>query len=186
MSEFTENMEKSEEVIQTEQAEKAEKTEKPRTLSSVRRELKKLEKSREQKKKQIKSLTEEMKAENVKIKELEAVYDELYHEDLQKQISNAWFKKGGLTGEQIEKMLKLSKQIKDKIDILDVDTVVQAINTAYEQKQSDQFSDRKQPDEENPVQITDKNTEENLMQPESKSVISVHIPEFNKTGTVVK
>ena len=180
MSEFTENMEKSEAVIQTE------KPEKPRTLSSVRRELKKLEKSREQKKKQIKSLTEEMKAENVKIKELEAVYDELYHEDLQKQISNAWFKKGGLTGEQIEKMLKLSKQIKDKIDILDVDTVVQAINTAYEQKQSDQPSDRKQPDEENPFQITDKNTEENLMQTDSKPTISVHIPELNKIGTVVK
>ena len=183
MNELTE---KTEVTIQTEQAEKAEKSEKPRTLNSVRRELQRLEKSKEDKKKKIKTLTEEIKAENAKIKELEAVYDELYHEDLQKQISNAWFKKGGLSGGQIEKILKLSKQIKDKIDILDVDTVVQAINTAYEQKQSDQPSDRKQPDEENPFQITDKNTEENLMQTDSKPTISVHIPELNKIGTVVK
>lgn len=134
MSELTE---KTEVTVQTEQAEKAEKSEKPRTLNSVRRELQRLEKSKEEKKKKIKTLTEEIKAENAKIKELEAVYDELYHEDLQKQISNAWFKKGGLSGGQIEKILKLSKEIKDKIDILDVDTVVQAVNTAYEQKQNE-------------------------------------------------
>ncbi|MBR0484475.1 MAG: hypothetical protein IJJ69_06845 [Oscillospiraceae bacterium] len=137
MSELTE---KTEVTVQTEQAEKAEKSEKPRTLNSVRRELQRLEKSKEEKKKKIKTLTEEIKAENAKIKELETVYDELYHEDLQKQISNAWFKKGGLSGGQIEKILQLSKEIKDKIDILDVDTVVQAVNTAYEQKQNGQPS----------------------------------------------
>ena len=144
--------EKTEVTIQTEQAEKIEKSEKPRTLSSVRRELQRLEKSRQQKrekiktlteetKRKIKTLTEEMKAENAKIKELETVYDELYHEDLQRQVTDAWFKKGGLSGGQIEKILQLSKEIKDKIDILSVDTVVQAVNTAYEQKQNEQTSD---------------------------------------------
>lgn len=186
MNELTE---KTEVTIQTEQAEKAEKAEKPRTLNSVRRELQRLEKSKEDKKKKIKTLTEEIKAENVKIKELEAVYDELYHEDLQKQISNAWFKKGGLSGGQIEKILKLSKQIKDKIDILDVDTVVQAVNTAYEQKQNQQTSDETPVQTSETVEIKEKvdtssnfseNTSAKTENDTAQSVISIHSTEFNR------
>ncbi|MDE6707613.1 MAG: hypothetical protein K2K06_06225 [Oscillospiraceae bacterium] len=109
----------------------SEKIEKTYTLRSVQRELEKLEKSKEKKKEKIKSLTEEIKSENIKIKELETIYDKLYHEDLQRKISDAWFKHGNITGEQIIKILELSKQIQDKIDILDVDTMANAVTVAY-------------------------------------------------------
>lgn len=116
----------------------SEKTEKTYTLKSVQKELKRLEKSREQKKEKIRTLTEEMKSENAKIKELESIYDRLYHENLQKQIADAWFKNGSMTGEQVAKILELSRQAQDKIDILDVDTVVTAITAAYNaQKQNE-------------------------------------------------
>lgn len=180
MSELTEV------TVQTEQDEKIEKPEKPRTLKNVRLELRRLEKSREQKKAKIRTLTEEMKAENAKIKELEAVYDELYHEDLQKQITNAWFKKGGLSGGQIEKILQMSKQVKDKIDVLDVDAIVKAVNTAYEQKQNADA----QPDEtalhSDSAENKEKNNPENNSlhadeaHTETKSIISAHIPEPNR------
>ena len=110
-------------------------TEKPYTLKRAKAELKRLEKSRTQKKETIKKLTEEMKAENVKIKELEAIYDKLYHEELQRKIADAWFKKGGMTGEQIEKFIQLSGQIKEQINLLDVETAVRAIHTACEKQE---------------------------------------------------
>ncbi len=137
-------------------SETKENKEKPYTLRKVRSELKKLENSREQKKKKIKTLTEELKAENARIKELESLYDELYHEELQKQIYTAWFKKGTMTGEQVAKILELSKQIQDKIDILDVDTMVQAVTTVYEQQKPENSPDTDEPEpkeqiEEKPV-----------------------------------
>lgn len=117
----------------------SENAEKTYTLKSVQKELERLEKSRKQKKEKVRTLTEEIKSKNAKIKELESIYDRLYHENLQKQIADAWFKNGSMTGEQVAKILELSRQIQDKIDILDVDTVVNAITVAYnEQKQNEQ------------------------------------------------
>ena len=114
----------------------SENAEKTYTLKSVQKELERLEKSRKQKKEKVRTLTEEIKSKNAKIKELETIYDRLYHENLQKQIADAWFKNGSMTGEQVAKILELSRQVQDKIDILDVDTVVTAITAAYnEQKQ---------------------------------------------------
>lgn len=111
-----------------------EKSEKSYTLKSVQKELKRFEKSRQQKKEKIQTLTAELKSENAKIRELEAIHDKLYHEDLQKKIADAWFKNGSMTGEQVAKILELSRQIQDKIDILDVDTVVNAVTVAYNEQ----------------------------------------------------
>lgn len=109
----------------------SENVEKTYTLKSVQKELERLEKSRKQKKEKVRTLTEEIKSKNAKIKELESIYDRLYHENLQKQIADAWFKNGSMTGEQVAKILELSRQVQDKIDILDIDTVVDAITVAY-------------------------------------------------------
>lgn len=101
--------------------------EKVYTLKSVQSELKKLEKSRDKKKAKIAELTSEMKADSKRIKELEGIYDKLYHEDLQRQIATAWFKEQKMTGSQIQKFLQLSSKIHEQIDVLDVNVIVQAI-----------------------------------------------------------
>ena len=109
--------------------------EKAYTLKSAERELKKLKKARDLKKSRIAALTAEMKADSKRIRELEGIYDRLYHEDLQRQIATVWFKEQRMTGAQIEKFLQLSTRIHDKIDILDVATIVQAITQLSDKQQ---------------------------------------------------
>lgn len=101
------------------------------TLKSVQSEIAKLEKSRQKKKEKISNLTAELKADNTKMKELEKIFDELYHESLQQKIATLWFKEEKMSAEQVEKFLELSKQIHDKIDTLDVQTIVNAVTYAY-------------------------------------------------------
>ena len=111
--------------------------EKVYTLKSVQSEIAKLEKSRLKKKEKISNLTAELKADNMKMKELEKIYDELYHEDLQQKIAKLWFKEEKMTKEQIEKFLELSKNIHDKIDSLDVQTIVNAVTYAYNKQRNE-------------------------------------------------
>lgn len=101
------------------------------TLKSVQSEITKLEKSRQKKKEKISTLTAELKADNTKMKELEKIFDDLYHENLQQKIATLWFKEEKMSAEQVEKFLELSKQIHDKIDTLDVQTIVNAVTYAY-------------------------------------------------------
>lgn len=111
--------------------------EKNYTLKSVKSEISRLEKSREKKKEKIKVLTAELKEDNTRMKELEKIFDELYHEDLQQKIATLWFKEEKMTGEQIAKFLEISKQLHDKIDILDVQTVVNAVTYVYNRQHSE-------------------------------------------------
>ena len=121
--------------------------EKTYTLKSVQAELAKLEKAKEKKRAKIQELTASLKADNAKIKELETIYDRLYREDVQRQISNAWFKEQHMTKAQIQKFLELSAQIHDKIDILDVATLVQAITHVYHAKQEELQQEELRPDQ---------------------------------------
>ena len=100
-------------------------------------EIAKLEKSRQKKKEKISSLTAELKADNSKMKELEKIFDDLYHENLQQKIATLWFKEEKMTKEQIEKFLELSKNIHDKIDVLDVQTIVNAVTYAYNKQRNE-------------------------------------------------
>ena len=111
--------------------------EKVYTLKSVQSEIAKLEKSRLKKKEKISNLTAELKADNTKMKELEKIYDDLYHENLQQKIATLWFKEEKMTKEQIEKFLELSKNIHDKIDVLDVQTIVNAVTYAYNKQRNE-------------------------------------------------
>ena len=104
------------------------------TLKSVQSEIAKLEKSKQKKKEKISNLTAELKADNTKMKELEKIFDELYHESLQQKIATLWFKEEKMSAEQVEKFLELSKQIHDKIDTLDVQTIVNAVTYAYNKR----------------------------------------------------
>ncbi len=106
-------------------------SEKQYTLKSARSELARLEKSKESKTAKIQQMRAELKEINTKIKELESICDTLYHEDLQRQIAAVWFKEQKLSGNQIKKFLEISKHLYDKIDMLDIATVVQAVNAAY-------------------------------------------------------
>lgn len=106
--------------------------EKTYTLKNVRSEIKRIEVSREKKRDKIKQLNAEIKSDSIRLKELESIYDELYRNDLQRMIANAWFKDKKMTGEQITKFLALSTKIQDKIDILDVDKAAEIITAAYD------------------------------------------------------
>lgn len=111
--------------------------EKQYTLKSAKSELARLEKSRQSKNEKIQQLRAELKEINTKVKELESIYDTLYHEDLQRQIAAVWFKEQKLSGDQIVKFLEISKHLYDKIDLLDIATVVQAVNAAYLSQRKD-------------------------------------------------
>lgn len=111
--------------------------EKAYTLKSVQSEIVKFEKSVQKKKEKIAALTAELKADNAKIKELEKIFNELYHEDLQQKITKLWFKKEKMTYEEVEKFLELSTQLHDKIDNLDIQTVVNAVTYAYNKQHSE-------------------------------------------------
>ena len=115
--------------------------EKVYTLKSVQSEIARLEKSRQKKKEKISNLTAELKADNTKMKELEKIYDDLYHENLQQKIATLWFKEEKMSAEQVEKFLELSKQIHDKIDTLDVQTIVNAVTYAYNKHCSEDSED---------------------------------------------
>lgn len=116
--------------------------EKNYTLKSIKSEISRLEKSRERKKEKIKILTAELKEDNTRMKELEKIFDELYHEDLQQKIATLWFKEEKMTGEQIAKFLEISKQLHDKIDILDVQTIVNAVTYVYNKQHSEKESEK--------------------------------------------
>lgn len=111
-------------------------SEKQYTLKSAKSELARLEKLRESKTAKIQQMRSELKEINSKVKELESIYDTLYHEDLQRQIAAEWFKEQKLSGVQIAKFLELSRHLHDKIDTLDVFTIVQAVNAAYQEKRN--------------------------------------------------
>ena len=112
-------------------------SEKQYTLKSAKSELARLEKSRESKTAKIQQLRSELKELNAKVKELESICDTLYHEDLQRQIAVEWFKEQKLSGAQIAKFLELSRHLHDKIDALDIATVVQAVNDVYQGQKHD-------------------------------------------------
>lgn len=107
------------------------------TIKSAKSELARMEKSRQSKNEKIQQLRAELKEINTKVKELESIYDTLYHENLQRQIATVWFKEQKLSGDQIAKFLEISKHLYDKIDLLDIATIVQAVNNAYVSQKND-------------------------------------------------
>lgn len=111
--------------------------EKVYTLKSVQTEIARTEKSKQKVKEKINALTDELKAYNKKMKELEKIFDNLYHEKLQQKISILWFKEEKMTAEQVEKFLEISRLIHDKIDTLDIQTVVNAVTYAYNNQRSE-------------------------------------------------
>ena len=111
--------------------------EKVYTLKSVQTEIARTEKSKQKVKEKINALTAELKAYNKKMKELEKIFDNLYHEKLQQRISILWFKEEKMTAEQVEKFLEISRLIHDKIDTLDIQTVVNAVTYAYNNQRSE-------------------------------------------------
>ncbi len=108
--------------------------EKNYTLKSVQSEIGRLQKAKAKKEEKIKELKTEIRDINKQLKALEAIQEQLYHEDVQRQVSTVLFKGEKLTPEQLAKFMELSKQIRDKIDILDVETATQAISLACEEQ----------------------------------------------------
>lgn len=107
--------------------------EKNYTLKSVQSEIGRMKKAKAKKEEKVKELKAEIRDINKQLKALEAIQEQLYHDDVQRQISSVLFKGEKLTSEQLAKFMELSRQIRDKIDILDVETATQAISLACEE-----------------------------------------------------
>ncbi len=101
--------------------------EKHYTLKNVRTELKKVKAAQESKQAKVQELKVAIKADGKRVRELEGIYENLCHENLQRQIATAWFKEQRLSPEQIGKVLQLSAKIHDQVDTMDVDTVAQLV-----------------------------------------------------------
>lgn len=108
--------------------------EKVYTLKSAQSELKKLQAAREKKRNTIKKLTDGLKEDAKKIKELEKICDRLTKESLQEQIAIKWFKERSMTGDEVSQFLELGVQLHDKLPVLDVATIVQAVTQFYDKK----------------------------------------------------
>ncbi len=106
-------------------------------LRSVMAEIQRVSRQRDKKTEKVRELNAEIKSDNARLKELKNTYDQLQNESLQQQIADAWFKEEKLSGEQIAKFLELSRQLKEKIDVLDVETIVKAVNTIETEKQEE-------------------------------------------------
>lgn len=115
----------------------SEKNERVHNLKSVMAEIQRVSRQRDKKTEKVRELNAEIKADNARLKELKNTYDQLQNESLQQQIADAWFKEEKLSGEQIAKFLELSRQLKEKIDVLSVETIVKAVNTIEPEKQEE-------------------------------------------------
>ena len=115
----------------------SEKNERVQNLKSVMAEIQRVSRQRDKKTEKVRELNAEIKADNARLKDLKNTYDQLQNESLQQQIADAWFKEEKLSGEQIAKFLELSRQLKEKIDVLDVETIVKAVNTIEPEKQKE-------------------------------------------------
>lgn len=115
----------------------SEKNERVHNLRSVMAEIQRVSRQRDKKTEKVRELNAEIKADNARLKELKNTYDQLQNESLQQQIADAWFKEEKLSGEQIAKFLELSRQLKEKIDVLDVETIVKAVNTIEPEKKEE-------------------------------------------------
>ena len=108
-------------------AQKANDDEKIYSLKSVQTEISRLQKSMDKKREKIENLTAELKADKSHMKELEKLADELQKSELKEKIAKVWFDEEKMTGEQIEKILELSRHIHDKLDVLDVRDVAEIV-----------------------------------------------------------
>ena len=108
-------------------AQKANDDEKVYSLKTVQTEIARLQKSMDKKREKIESLTVELKADKSHMKELEKLADELQKSELKEKIAKVWFDEEKMTGEQIEKILELSRRIHDKLDVLDVRDVAEIV-----------------------------------------------------------
>jgi seryl-tRNA synthetase len=113
----------------------SEKTKK-QTLVSIQRETERAKKTIDQyaeKQAAIRKQTAEL---NGRIKELERLSAELRREELVNRVAKRWFGESKMTEAQVAKLLELGVNIRDKIDILDVDAASDAVYRAYENAQS--------------------------------------------------
>lgn len=112
--------------------------EKVYTLKSAQSELKKLQAAREKKRTTIKKLSDGLKEDAKRIKELEKICDRLTKESLQEQIAIKWFKERSMTGDEVSQFLELGVQLHDKLPVLDVAAIVQAVTQFYDKKALEQ------------------------------------------------
>ena len=107
--------------------------EKTYTVSSAESELKKLRKAREKKLAQIKAMTLALKEDNLRIKELESIYDHLCKERLQNAMKTVIFKEKDLSAGQVMKYMQMIQSLGKDVDRLDMNRTIQMIRNSLDQ-----------------------------------------------------
>jgi len=109
-------------------------SEKKQTSKSVMREIEKAERTLQNRMNKIQELKNEISEISKNKKEFIKLYEILYQEELKSKIATAWFKEQKMTDKQILKLIEVGSQTYDKIDILETNVVVNAVNQAYNEQ----------------------------------------------------
>lgn len=107
-------------------------SEEKHTLKSVQSEIKRLQNARQKKTEKIEGMRAEIREMDKRLKELTKLEEQLSQEEMQRRFMTMFPKGTKLTTEQMNKFLEISRQVIDKIDILDTDAAAQAIGLACE------------------------------------------------------
>ena len=109
--------------------------EKKASLKSLTADIEKSMAQIEKKKQMIEKLKEEIKEEEAKLKQNTAIKEELQYEQAFNQIKSSL--KGDMSPEKLCKVADVFTRISDKLNVLDTDDVLTAINMIYDEKQDD-------------------------------------------------
>ena len=114
-------------------SDKSENNKKP-TSKSVLREIERIKKANAKRTEKAAELKKEIGADNIKLRELQKLYDSLCQEELQSRIAREWIRGKKMTDKQILKLLEVGSRIHDKIDDLDTGAVVEAVANAHSKR----------------------------------------------------
>lgn len=105
-----------------------------RTVKVIALEISRAENKKQQITDLIQAKMQEMKDIDAEILALKAEQAELAEDEMKNAIDNAWFKGNKISEENLNKILSFEKMIKDKINDLTIDDLVQAVDMIYEDK----------------------------------------------------
>jgi hypothetical protein len=112
--------------------------EKTYTIKSAEAELTKLRNARQKKLDKIKELNLSAKEDHEKIVELQAIYDQLVNEQIKAAVNTRLLAGDKFFKPTIQKILNIANQMNSKVENLDSEKVVKAIEAALDQLQNEQ------------------------------------------------
>lgn len=106
------------------------------SIKSLNAEIEKYTVLIEKKKASIIALNDEIKEYESKIKECEEQREQLSREQIQKQIEISWFNDAKISVDQLTKIVELGTKLKDKIEELSIEDILQAVDLIHGEKKT--------------------------------------------------